>query len=180
MEHQVLAIGYCLDEYEATRQKWKRYNANLEFADSVQQAHFLLNNKKFSWVIFHSRMLESLPYIDVIRNTKFVPILIITPECTSIEQAQLAVQYLIAEENQTLGLKADHAFTYGDLFFCQNQRIVRIRGQEISLTAKEFDILALLVVNPNRVFTYEMIIDLVWKEDCAYCSRKTVINHVNN
>lgn len=56
MEHQVLAIGYYLDENEAPRQKWKRCNANLEFADSAQQAHFLSNNKKFSWVIFHSRM----------------------------------------------------------------------------------------------------------------------------
>lgn len=37
---------------------------------------------------------------------------------------------------------------------------MRIRGQEISLTAKEFDILALLVANPNRVFTYEMIVNL--------------------
>lgn len=57
--------------------------------------------------------------MDVMRNTKFVPIVIITPECTSIEQTQLAVQYLIAEENQTLSLKADHTFTYRDLYFAR-------------------------------------------------------------
>ena len=36
------------------------------------------------------------------------------------------------------------------------------------LTARKFDILALLIQNPNRVFTYEMIMELVWKEDGAF------------
>ena len=31
----------------------------------------------------------------------------------------------------------------------------------INLTSKEFDILALLIANPKRVFTYELITDLV-------------------
>ena len=35
----------------------------------------------------------------------------------------------------------------GDLYFCLEQRFVSIRGQEVELTAKEFDILALLIEN---------------------------------
>ena len=31
--------------------------------------------------------------------------------------------------------------------------------------AKEFDILALLILDPRRVFTYEMISDIVRKEE---------------
>ena len=68
----------------------------------------------------------------------------------------------------------------GDLYFCLEQRIVSVCGQEIELTTKEFDILALLIMNPKRVFTYEMIIDVVWKEDLDYYSRKAVNNHVSN
>ena len=68
----------------------------------------------------------------------------------------------------------------GDLYFCLEQRYVSIRGQEIELTAKEFDILALLVENPKRVFTYEMIMDIVWHEDYDYYSRKAINNHVSN
>ena len=68
----------------------------------------------------------------------------------------------------------------GDLYFCLEQRIVSVCGQEIELTAKEFDILALLIMNPKRVFTYEMIIDVVWHEDLDYYSRKAVNNHVSN
>lgn len=68
----------------------------------------------------------------------------------------------------------------GDLYFCLEHRLVTVRNQEIALTAKEFDILALLIMNPKRVFTYELITDLVWNEDCTYYSRKAINNHVSN
>lgn len=68
----------------------------------------------------------------------------------------------------------------GDLRLCLEQRSVSVCGQLIVLTEKEFDILALLMENPKRVFTYEMIMELVWREDCVYYSRKAVNNHVSN
>lgn len=77
----------------------------------------------------------------------------------------------------------DEPFTeirMGDLYFCQEQRLVYIGEQEIKLTAKEFDILALLITHPKRVFTYELIMELVWNEDYSYYSRKAVNNHVSN
>ena len=79
----------------------------------------------------------------------------------------------------------DEPFTeirMGDLYFCQEQRLVYvyIGGQEIKLTAKEFDILALLITHPKRIFTYELIMELVWNEDYSIYSRKAVNNHVSN
>ena len=68
----------------------------------------------------------------------------------------------------------------GDLYFCQEQRLVCIGEQVIELTAKEFDILALLITHPKRVFTYELIMELVWNEDYSLYSRKAVNNHVSN
>lgn len=49
----------------------------------------------------------------------------------------------------------------GPLHFCLEYREVEMAGQVVGLTAKEFDILALLILNPRRVFTYEMIMDTV-------------------
>lgn len=69
--------------------------------------------------------------------------------------------------------------TYGDLSFCLEYRLVEIKGQEIKLTVKEFDLLALLILNPKHVFTFEMIIDLIWQENDDFYSRKTVSNHVS-
>lgn len=63
---------------------------------------------------------------------------------------------------------------------CLEQRLVTVRGHEIALTVKEFDILVLLIMNPKRVFTYELITDLVWKEDYTHYSRKAINNHVSN
>ena len=68
----------------------------------------------------------------------------------------------------------------GDLYFCLEQRLVTVRGQIIPLTVKEFEIFALLIQNPKRVFTYEMLLDLVWHEDYTYYSRKAINNHVSN
>lgn len=68
----------------------------------------------------------------------------------------------------------------GDLYFCLEQRVVSVRGQEVELTAREFDILSLLIMNPKRVFTYEMIIDIIWREDYDAYSRKAVNNHISN
>ena len=79
--------------------------------------------------------------------------------------------------------QADQSLTEireGDLYFCLEQRLVTVRGQAIPLTVKEFDIFALLILNPRRVFTYEMLLDLVWHEDYTYYSRKAINNHVSN
>lgn len=70
--------------------------------------------------------------------------------------------------------------TVGDLYVCMEQRVVRVRGQDIYLTVKEFDLLTLLIMNPKRVFTYEMLMDLIWQEDYNFYSRKTINNHVTN
>ena len=67
----------------------------------------------------------------------------------------------------------------GDLYLCLEHRTVKVREQTIYLTSKEFDILALLIANPKRVFTYELITDLVWKEDCDFYSRKAIHNHIS-
>ena len=66
------------------------------------------------------------------------------------------------------------------LHFCIEYRLVEVAGQEIELTAKEFDILALLILNPHRVFTYEMIMDIVWNEEYNEYSRKAINNHISN
>ena len=57
---------------------------------------------------------------------------------------------------------------------------MEVCSQEIMLTAKEFELLALLIRNPGRVFTFEMIMDLVWNEEYTFYSRKVIINHASN
>lgn len=50
----------------------------------------------------------------------------------------------------------------GDLVLDCESRRVTIAGREINLTAKEFDVLELLVFNPNKVYSRENLLDTVW------------------
>ena len=54
---------------------------------------------------------------------------------------------------------------YGDLKLDCNSRRVYIEGKEVNLTAKEFDVLELLVFHPNKVYDREALLDLVWGRD---------------
>ena len=44
---------------------------------------------------------------------------------------------------------------------CEGRRVF-IAGKEINLTAKEFDVLELLVFNPNKVYSRENLLNIVW------------------
>ncbi|MGN0131272.1 MAG: response regulator transcription factor [Lachnospiraceae bacterium] len=53
----------------------------------------------------------------------------------------------------------------GDMTIDREGRRVYIEDKEINLTAKEFDVLELLVLNPNKVYSREKLLTLVWGED---------------
>ncbi len=50
----------------------------------------------------------------------------------------------------------------GDLKMDCESRRVYIAGKEINLTVKEFDVLELLAFNPNKVYSRESLLNLVW------------------
>lgn len=47
---------------------------------------------------------------------------------------------------------------------CESRRVF-IEDREINLTAKEFDVLELLAMNPNKVYSRENLLNLIWGED---------------
>jgi DNA-binding response OmpR family regulator len=47
---------------------------------------------------------------------------------------------------------------------CENRRVY-IAGKEVNLTAKEFDLLELLIFNPNKVYSRENLLNIVWGYD---------------
>ncbi len=58
--------------------------------------------------------------------------------------------------------KSSRTVTSGDLVLDADGRRVTIAGKEINLTAKEFDLLELLVFNPNKVYSRENLLTQVW------------------
>lgn len=53
----------------------------------------------------------------------------------------------------------------GDMKVDCDARRVFIRGREVNLTAKEFDLVELLVSNPNKVYGRDSLLKLVWGSD---------------
>ncbi|MGN1378479.1 MAG: response regulator transcription factor [Dorea sp.] len=56
----------------------------------------------------------------------------------------------------------DKVIKKGDMQIdCESRRVV-IGDREINLTAKEFDLLELLAMNPNKVYSRENLLNIVW------------------
>lgn len=53
----------------------------------------------------------------------------------------------------------------GDMRMDCDSRRVTIAGKEVNLTAKEFDVLELLIKNPNKVYSREKLLSIIWGED---------------
>jgi DNA-binding response OmpR family regulator len=52
--------------------------------------------------------------------------------------------------------------TFGDVVVRPGAREASVAGTPVKLTAKEFDLLAILLGNPNQVLTRELLLDRVW------------------
>ena len=61
--------------------------------------------------------------------------------------------------------KESKVITYGDMKIDSESRRVFIAEREINLTAKEFDVLELLILNPNKVYSRENLLNIVWGYD---------------
>lgn len=61
--------------------------------------------------------------------------------------------------------KPESILESGDMRVDCESRRVSISGREVNLTAKEFDLLELLIRNPNKVYSREKLLNLVWGAD---------------
>ena len=65
------------------------------------------------------------------------------------------------------GSRREPAIDLGSLVLDPNSRTASRAGEEIALTAKEYEILHLFARNPGRLFSREELYDRVWGEDTA-------------
>ena len=68
--------------------------------------------------------------------------------------------------------------TVGELTIDTQERNVYKDGRPAELTAREFDVVELLIRNPNRVYSRENLLDLVWGYDEYRSDIRTVDVHI--
>jgi len=74
---------------------------------------------------------------------------------------------------------ADGCYKTGGLILDDNRKIVSVDGDEVTLTAIEFNILKLLMGDMERVYTSAQIYEQVWREPAFHVS-KTVSVHIRH
>ncbi len=71
----------------------------------------------------------------------------------------------------------DDKFIHKNLMIDYEKKLVFVDGQEVTLTKKENEILTLMSRNPNKLFSRDDILQLVWKEE-SYVLERTIDVHI--
>lgn len=91
-----------------------------------------------------------------------------------------ATQYDIVSEVDSVpsvsgkNLVAEEILTVGELTMNLSAHTLTKKGEAVGLTAKEFEILKLLMQNPKKVYTKEQLYSLVWND--AYLGDENAVN----
>jgi DNA-binding response OmpR family regulator len=70
------------------------------------------------------------------------------------------------------------SYEYPDLRVDLVTRDVIVRGEHVTMTAKEFDLLAFLVASPRQVFDREQLLQQVWSSSSEWQDSATVTEYV--
>lgn len=173
---------------------------------SVQQAYsgteavLLISQREFSMIIL-DLMLPGLTGEEVIkklREKSNVPVIVLSAKSESADKISLlklgADDYmtkpfdpdeLTARVEANLrrakmpGTQEIKQYSYKSVMLDSESRIVSLEGKPVSLTAREFDILALFMQNPNKVFTKANIYQSVWQDE-FFGDDNTINVHISN
>ncbi len=101
----------------------------------------------------------------------------ITKPFSPSEMVARVKSHLATYERLTSKEKRPETLHVRNLTIEPDARRVYLNGQEIALTATEYDLLYFLASNPNRVYSKEMLMDRIWGVD-YYGDGATVTVHV--
>lgn len=79
-----------------------------------------------------------------------------------IREVIARVKSLIRRLQKVVQNSSQDMVALGEVKIILNQRKVFVKDEEIDLTPKEFDLLALLASHPSRVFTRDELLDRIW------------------
>ena len=136
-------------------------------------------------------------FIDEIRKIKNTPIIVISAKTTmedkinvlklgaddfiskpfDVNEVLARVEALLRRSKITNSSEGVETIKYKNLILEPRSREVKVKGEEIQLTSKEFKILELLLSNQGIVFSSKDIYEQVWDE-VAYNCEKTVAVHI--
>lgn len=171
-------------------------------AKDGQEALDIMENEEIDLLVLDIMMpkLNGIEVCKKIRQTKNTPILMLSAKSEDMDKIQglmtgaddymtkpfnpleftVRVKALLRRSyylNNTVSEESD-LINVGSLTIDKTRHKVVSGGEEIALTAREFDILYLMASNKGRVFSSEEIFEKVWKEK-YFQSNNTVMVHIS-
>ena len=85
----------------------------------------------------------------------------------------------LLRRNDSAQARHDSVLVCGNIIINTDTMEVTVEGRNVELTSREFDILHTLAKNPGRVFSREMLLNLLWDFD-SLVDERIVDSHIKN
>jgi DNA-binding response OmpR family regulator len=191
---KVLIVDDELLMIKSLKYSLEQDNYEVEFTADSNEALRKISITEYDIVILDLILPESdgLEVCQKIREISSVPILILTSNNEDMNKI-LGLEYgaddYMTKPYNILELKArikailrrtrvlnqkpnEQTLVVDDFVINALGRKVSLHNQEINLTAKEFDLLLLLITNPGKVFSREELLEIIWGYECKKAERK--------
>lgn len=199
MENRILLIEDDIAISEMVENHLRKEGFNITTAFDGEEGVGKFLNNSFDLIILDIMMpkLDGMEVMKIIRERSLIPILIMSAKDSDVDKAiglglgaddYIAKPFSMVELSARIKAAIRRANQYSkndkkeevniisanDLSIDLENYSVTKKGVNLQLTSKEFDILKLLISNPNRVFTKAQIYSFIWNDD--YFGDENVIN----
>lgn len=200
MPDRILVVDDEPDLLELVRVNLSQSGYQVEVAESGEVALDLLRRSPPDLVIL-DLMLPDVPGTEICRRIRadpdlqHLPVVMLTAKADEVDRVvglelgaddyvvkpfsprELALRVRAVLRRRAPATEAGRPLTHGSLRIDPERHRCELEGQEVALTAKEFDLLRCLMERPGRVMTRDQLLDDVWGTDIAVTTR-TIDTHL--
>ena len=202
MTKNVLIVNSNLEEALSIKNRVANSITNAVCAYTINEALSAFRSMEFCLVILDATMSASDDHnlLKAMRNSQTAPILLLSSNANTEERihafnagahAYMGKPYTdgecLAQAHSLMQLYIDmhpqsklcYTLAFGnDLVIDPTMRKVHLRGKELKMTRKEFDLLFWLASNPGKVFTRDQLYDRVWSDNSSFNVDEIVKAHI--
>ena len=165
----------------------KKSGYNPQSAFSGTEAMLYINNNEWDMVLLDLMLpgMKGEEVLSKIRGKSLVPVIIISAKGEQhtkvstlrtgaddyitkpfdIEEVSARIDSLLRRYNHLKNNEQKSVLNHKDISLDLESKIVTVKGVEITLTAREYAILLLLMQSPKKIFTKANLFETVWNDD---------------
>lgn len=191
-----------VDDEERIRDLIKQYlkfeGYEYDEASNGQQAVEMFNKHQFDLIIMDVMMpfVDGISALRMIREKSKIPVILLTAKGEEYDKIfgfdlgaddyvvkpfspkeLMARIRAVLKRTQTVKEVSDKVYIYKDLYINHVSYEARIKGEKLSLTPKEFELLLYFTNNKGVVLTRENLLNEIWGYD-FYGDSRTVDTHI--